>query len=225
MHTLWNRANAVFFYALSVLLCLAAASAVTTLWMEPKPVIHTLRVNRLLTLRGQQESLRRVDVQDRAILTFDLDADLSGVFNWNVKQLFVYISATYKTATNEFNEVVIWDRVVNRTGDAHLRLVNAYNKYPLVDQRAELRGTPVVLSLSWDAMPITGILKKTKRDVSRIRMPAEYCTEVGCTVEPLPLDDTTTVTTAAGAPPTAKRKGKKSGAGSAAAAGVDKSDL
>ena len=68
--------------------------------MEPRADVRTLRVNRLLTLRGQQESLRRPDVQDRAILTFDLDADLSGVFNWNVKQLFVYISATYKTQTN-----------------------------------------------------------------------------------------------------------------------------
>jgi hypothetical protein len=34
---------------------------------------------------------------DRATITFDLDADLTDVFDWNVKQLFVYITITYQT--------------------------------------------------------------------------------------------------------------------------------
>lgn len=114
---------------------------------------------------------------------------MTGVFNWNVKQLFVYISASYPSESNSFNEVVIWDRVINRTADARLLLAGVYNKYPLVDQRAELKGAPVTLSLSWDVMPITGLLKKTSVVASRVRMPTQYCTEAACTVEAMPATD------------------------------------
>ena len=34
---------------------------------------------------------------DQAILTLGIDADLRTVFNWNVKQLFVYVTAEYET--------------------------------------------------------------------------------------------------------------------------------
>jgi hypothetical protein len=37
---------------------------------------------------------------DQAILSLQLDADLSSVFNWNVKQLFVYVTAEYETEAN-----------------------------------------------------------------------------------------------------------------------------
>jgi hypothetical protein len=73
MISLWTRANAVFFYALSVLMALACGSAVTALWIEAKPVVNVLGVHKVLTLRPQQESLKR-SAQDRAILTFNLDA-------------------------------------------------------------------------------------------------------------------------------------------------------
>jgi signal peptidase complex subunit 3 len=34
-------------------------------------------------------------------LTFDLQADLTPLFNWNVKQLFLYLTAEYTTPANE----------------------------------------------------------------------------------------------------------------------------
>ena len=74
MITLWARLNAVFFYAVTVLVCLGLGTWVTTLWMEAHPVVSRLRINRLLTLRAQQQSIRRPEQQDRAIFTFDLDA-------------------------------------------------------------------------------------------------------------------------------------------------------
>ena len=38
---------------------------------------------------------------DLGFLTFDLNADLNPLFNWNVKQLFLYLSAEYQTPKNE----------------------------------------------------------------------------------------------------------------------------
>ncbi len=76
MISLWTRANAVFFYSLSVLLCLACGSALTALLLDATPVVRVLGVHKVLTLRPQQESLKR-SAQDRAILTFNLDAGAS----------------------------------------------------------------------------------------------------------------------------------------------------
>ena len=33
---------------------------------------------------------------DQAVLTLGIEADLRTVFNWNVKQLFVYVTAEYE---------------------------------------------------------------------------------------------------------------------------------
>ena len=42
---------------------------------------------------------------DLGFLTFDLQADLTPLFNWNVKQLFLYLSAEYETPKNSVNQV------------------------------------------------------------------------------------------------------------------------
>lgn len=38
------------------------------------------------------------------MLNIDLDADLAPAFNWNVKQLFAFVVAEYKTKTNPVNQ-------------------------------------------------------------------------------------------------------------------------
>ena len=125
-------------------------------------------------------------------------ADLSGIFNWNVKQLFVYISATYATQSNTFNEVVIWDKVITGVEHARLRLNEQYNKYPLVDQRTELRGMPISLSISWDIMPITGMLLRRNRTAARFLLPTQYCADNDCVVSPLATEDAATAATVDG---------------------------
>ena len=105
----------------------------------------------------------------------------------------MYISATYATQTNSFNEVVIWDKVVTSPEAARLLLKGEFNKYPLVDQRADLRDTAITLSLFWDIMPITGILKRSSRRMTRVRLPSVYCRdsstppEEECEITELPL--------------------------------------
>lgn len=50
---------------------------------------------------------------DQAILSLGINADLRSVFNWNVKQIFVYITAEYETEANVLNQVVVWDAIIN----------------------------------------------------------------------------------------------------------------
>ena len=43
--------------------------------------------------------------QDLGYLMFDLKADLNPLFNWNAKQLFVFLTAEYETVDNKLNQV------------------------------------------------------------------------------------------------------------------------
>ena len=117
MHSFWQRLNAIFFYALSVLGFLSFMAAGSTYWHEDSPKID-LQLNNFM-LYAQHVSrapfpshsichsalplLRRKfhgAGHDQAILSIGVDADLRSLFNWNVKQLFVYVTAEYETEEN-----------------------------------------------------------------------------------------------------------------------------
>ena len=49
---------------------------------------------------------------DQTFINFDLKADLSPLFNWNVKALYLYLTAEYITKDNVLNEMVLWDKIV-----------------------------------------------------------------------------------------------------------------
>lgn len=66
---------------------------------------------------------------DLGFLTFDLQADLTPLFNWNVKELFVYLTAEYETEANAINQVVLWDKIIMRGENAKLSLKNFNQKY------------------------------------------------------------------------------------------------
>lgn len=66
---------------------------------------------------------------DLGYLTFDLKTDLSNLFNWNVKQLFLYLTAEYVTPNNELNQVVLWDKIILRGENAILDFKNMNTKY------------------------------------------------------------------------------------------------
>ena len=44
-----------------------------------------------------------------------LQADLNPLFNWNVKQLFLYLTAEYETPNNKLNQVFIKKQKFCRT--------------------------------------------------------------------------------------------------------------
>jgi signal peptidase complex subunit 3 len=152
-------------------------------------VIHRLQLN---TLR----SLKSHGGVDRALLSFDIDVDLSPAFHWNVKQLFVYVVAHYDTYETQkdgtvrprANQVVLWDKIVESAADddggatthnnsKRIKESNVFVKYALIDAGAELRGKDVTLQLQWDFMPITGMLyidQQPLKEASRFSLPSEY---------------------------------------------------
>lgn len=69
-------------------------------------------------------------------LNFDLDADLSTLFNWNTKQVFVYLTAEYDGGAKRSdirNKVTIWDRIITSPEASVLSLRNQRGAYSVYD--------------------------------------------------------------------------------------------
>merc|ERR1712194_647217 len=156
-------------FTLSVLGFLAFLGAGTTYWHVSNPAID-LKLERVV--------LRKIfgAGHDQAILSIGIDADLRSVFNWNVKQLFVYVTAEYETVDNVLNQVVIWDKIVNDESEAWIRSDTVVNKYSLTDQGYGLRDNNVSLCLNWNIVPSTGLLTLHHgwKDLQEFRLPDAY---------------------------------------------------
>ncbi|KAG5319843.1 SPCS3 peptidase, partial [Pseudoatta argentina] len=103
---------------------------------------------------------------------------LTPLFNWNVKQLFLYLTAEYQTENNEFNQVVLWDKIVLRGDNAVLDFKNMNTKYYFWDDGKGLRGNKnVTLTLSWNIIPNAGLLPSVNALGSHtFAFPPEYTT-------------------------------------------------
>lgn len=92
MHSFLIRLNAVLCYAALIAAALAACNVMTTSWLQGSPNVS-------LNVTSLQAFVRHPNLNtDHARLTFDLEADLRSLFNWNTKQLFVYLVAEYRTS-------------------------------------------------------------------------------------------------------------------------------
>mmetsp|Transcript_6850 Transcript_6850/g.28615 ORF Transcript_6850/g.28615 Transcript_6850/m.28615 type:complete len:152 (-) Transcript_6850:1646-2101(-) len=133
----------------------------------PRPVVKRVEMDELMSLRSHGGV-------DRALLSFDMAADLRPAFHWNLKQLFVFVLAEYRSKTNVLNQVILWDKIVEDEHDASLREDQKYVKYALYDQTNELRNTTVTLSLVWDHMPVTGRLFMDRDAGGDFTLPGKY---------------------------------------------------
>ncbi|KAK7161571.1 hypothetical protein R3I94_004300 [Phoxinus phoxinus] len=81
------------------------------------------------------------------------------IFDWNVKELFLYLTAEYSTKSNALNQVVLWDKIVLRGESTKLNLKEVKSKYFFFDDGNGLRANKnITLTLSWNVVPNAGIL-------------------------------------------------------------------
>ncbi|KAL4742103.1 signal peptidase subunit-domain-containing protein [Aspergillus similis] len=118
MYSTLNRAQAVFGFFTTVALFVAGFAALSVL-LFPTDRINTevsLRDVKVIKGRPHYYSTKK---EEYAQMRFDLDADLSPLFNWNTKQVFVYVYATYSSSNEPSensltprSEAIIWDTII-----------------------------------------------------------------------------------------------------------------
>lgn len=157
MNTLLSRLNTIFAFTLTVLAALTFLCFLSTLFKAHQAPLQ-LQTKKVLVKNVQDFSVSK-EKNDLGFITFDLEADMKGIFNWNVKQLFLYLTAEYSTKNNKFNQVVIWDKIILRGDSAVLHYHGMNTKYYFFDDGLGLKGNKnVSLYLSWNVIPNAGIL-------------------------------------------------------------------
>ncbi|XP_014817194.1 signal peptidase complex subunit 3 [Numenius arquata] len=157
MNTVLSRANSLFAFCLSVMAALTFGCFITTAFKE-RSVPVRIAVSRV-TLKNVEDFTGPRERSDLGFVTFDITADLQSIFDWNVKQLFLYLSAEYSTKNNALNQVVLWDKIMLRGDNPRLLLKDMKSKYFFFDDGNGLKGNRnVTLTLSWNVVPNAGIL-------------------------------------------------------------------
>ncbi|KAL4789592.1 signal peptidase subunit-domain-containing protein [Aspergillus venezuelensis] len=116
MHSTIYRAQAVFGFFTTVALFVAGFAALSVLFFPTSDVTSDVRVKDVKVIKGRPHYYA-TKKEEYAQMRFDLDADLSPLFNWNTKQLFVYVYATYSSSENPssntpLTQSIIWDTII-----------------------------------------------------------------------------------------------------------------
>jgi len=176
MHTVLSRLNVVFAYCLSVLAAVTFGCFISTYLVLPfhDPNID-YDVSRQVVKNVRDFTAVRAK-NDMGFLKFNLKTDLQPLFNWNVKQLFLYLVAEYETKNNQLNQVVLWDKIIRRGENAYLDLHEMNCKYYFFDDGAGLKDHQnVTLTFSWNSVPNAGILHRIRSEHKfKFSFPAVY---------------------------------------------------
>ncbi|XP_018591261.1 signal peptidase complex subunit 3 [Scleropages formosus] len=157
MNTVLSRANSLFAFSLSVMAALTFGCFITTAFKERTVPVH-IHVSKVL-LKNVDDFTGPRERSDLGIINFDISADLEPIFDWNVKELFLYLSAEYTTKSNALNQVVLWDKIIQRGEKTNIILKDVKSKYFFFDDGNGLRANKnVTLTLSWNVVPNAGIL-------------------------------------------------------------------
>jgi hypothetical protein len=117
MHNTLTRVQNAFGFFTSCAFAIAALIAVLSIVPLPASTSSpsaSISVRNVQVVKGRPHyySPKR---EEYANIRFDLDADLSSLFTWNTKQLFVYVMASYPSSSTTgtgSSDAVIWDTII-----------------------------------------------------------------------------------------------------------------
>ncbi|KAL2269735.1 hypothetical protein VTJ83DRAFT_1919 [Remersonia thermophila] len=138
MHSSLVRLQNAFGFFTTVAFVVAALIAATDLIAPRTPSVGVLKPTNVQVVRGRPHYYSSKK-EEYAIIRFSLDADLSSLFTWNTKQLFVYVTAEWPAAkagsgsgANATNQAVIWDSIITSPSADHLANLGPIAKKKLI---------------------------------------------------------------------------------------------
>ncbi|KAJ2377031.1 Signal peptidase complex subunit [Coemansia sp. RSA 2603] len=163
MYNFIQRFSGVASFAMTTLMALVVVISLTTPLIPSAPT-QTLTLHSVHTTTGRKMDTYDVDSKNAeyARLTFDLDADLTSMFNWNTKLLYAFITVDYLSTDFSTNTIVIWDRLVRNKKQAKLKLKKHHNKYLLRNFAKTFEGiSEANMTLHVNPVPYLGIMYDT----------------------------------------------------------------
>ena len=166
MHSFGHRANAVATFAVTILAAMCFVASFSDSFNSPFPTASV----KILNINWFQ---KEANANDEVSMTLNISADLSSLFTWNTKQVFVFVAAEYKTPQNALNQVSLWDGIIPSKEHAKF-LIHTTNKYRFIDQGSNLKGKDFNLTMHWHIMPKTGKMFADKIVMTGYRLPEQY---------------------------------------------------
>ncbi|MCJ1250685.1 hypothetical protein MMC30_007913 [Trapelia coarctata] len=112
MHSSLVRLQNVFGFFTTVAFVVAGLAALSVV-VPPQTPSAKLTQRSVQVVKGRPHYYSTTK-EEYAHIRFDLEADFSSLFNWNTKQLFVYILATYPSLSPSSppSQAIIWDLII-----------------------------------------------------------------------------------------------------------------
>lgn len=117
MHSSLVRVQNVFGFFTTVAFSVAAVIALSSL-IHPQAPAAKLHMSNVSVVKGRPHYYS-TKKEEYAHIKFDLNADLSSLFSWNTKQIFVYIVAVFPShhpsranSPVPYSEAIIWDAII-----------------------------------------------------------------------------------------------------------------
>jgi len=179
MNTLLSRTNAIFAFTLSILALLTFLCSISTAFKDYASIVDVKINSQKKLVKYLPDYNAGRERNDLGVLTFDLDGDFTRCFDWNTKQLFIYLTAHYSTKNNPVNQVVLWDHIIERGQETRLKLRDHHTKYYFWDDGNGLKGNEnVTLTLSLNVIPNAGVLPiATSQVIHSFAFPRDYSTK------------------------------------------------
>ncbi|KFA54767.1 hypothetical protein S40293_00789 [Stachybotrys chartarum IBT 40293] len=118
MHNSLTRLQNVFGFFTTVAFVFAAFIAATDFY-APRTTSGTIAAQNIQVVKGRPHYYS-TKTQEYSVIKFSLEADLSSLFHWNTKQIFVYVTAEWPAENNGTNSAVIWDSIITNPSADHL---------------------------------------------------------------------------------------------------------
>lgn len=127
MYNTLTRAQNTFGFFTTVAFFVAAFVALSDFITPRAPLVGSLKTTNVQVVKGRPHYYSSKK-EEYAIIKFSLDADLSDLFTWNTKQVFVYVTAEWPdnsqknkaAGVNATNQAVIWDQIITAPSADHL---------------------------------------------------------------------------------------------------------
>lgn len=117
------RLQNTFGFFTTVAFVVAALIASTDFLAPRTPTVGSLKTTNVQVVKGRPHYYSPKK-EEYAIIKFSLEADLSSLFTWNTKQVFVYVTAEWPENnsgnSNVTNQAVIWDSIITNPSADHL---------------------------------------------------------------------------------------------------------
>ncbi|KAL9634673.1 MAG: hypothetical protein Q9164_003957 [Protoblastenia rupestris] len=165
MYSASVRLQNCFGFFTTIAFCTALLTALSGLFIPQTPTAGIEPVLRNLQVVKGRPHYYSTKKEEYAHIKFDLDADFTSLFNWNTKQLFVWITATYPSSNPSPNtplsQAVIWDTIISSHSQSHPfnPLLYAIECFRKVGSEKQARAKTKTFSKKEVSKPEPGIIR------------------------------------------------------------------